>query len=680
MEETGVTSNPNRLASEKSPYLLQHRDNPVNWYPWGTEAFELAKKEDKPVFLSIGYSTCYWCHVMEQDSFEIPEVGQALSENFVSIKVDREERPDIDQIYMDAVMGMTGHGGWPMSVFLTPDLKPFFGGTFFRRDQFLHLLGKIADAWKNERKRLLDSAGKITELLQERDMSSAGTAPGDEVFVKAFKNMESTFDYHWAGFGEAPKFPPGQQVSLLLRIYRRSQNERALNLANLTLDKMARGGIYDHLGGGFHRYSVDEKWRVPHFEKMLYDNALLSFTYLEAYQVTKNSMYAEVARETLDYLLRDLRSSKGAFFCAEDAGEVDKEGEYYVWTEEELKAELTEPGFEMLSQVYGITTDGNFENGTNIFYLTDDFEWAVKSDATLRAASKKLLGIREKREQPHKDDKVLTAWNGLAISSLSKAYQVLNDKKYLQAAREAAAFILKELFVDGELKRRYREADVRFDACLDDYAFLIEGLLHLYESDFNEDWLLWARKLQELQDKKFWDTEKGGYFFSTAIEAIVRKKDLIDSALPAGNSTSALNLLRLHSFFGETELESKADTIFSLIGDALESHPAAFPKALQALDYRLGNAREVVVVAPDQAETTHFFEDLYGTFMPSRAIGLVVVQGEEHHSEIPLLQNKTLLDGKTTYYICKNQACKAPVVDVSEVREELATINPLDVE
>jgi len=677
MEESGADSTQNRLASQKSPYLLQHKNNPVNWYPWGEEAFLLARSEDKPIFLSIGYSTCYWCHVMEQDSFETSEIGAALNKNFVSIKVDREERPDIDQIYMDAVMGMTGHGGWPMSVFLTPDLKPFFGGTFFRRDQFLQLMQKISETWQSDRDRLLESASKIAELLQERDLSSSEKLPDDDAIVQAFVEMESNFDYHWAGFGEPPKFPPSQQISLLLRVYQRSHNERALNLANLTLDKMARGGIYDHLGGGFHRYSVDKKWRVPHFEKMLYDNALLSFTYLEAYQVTKDSMYAEVARETLDYILRELKSADGAFYCAEDAGEVEREGEYYVWTEKEIKDELTEPGFQIFADAYGITSEGNFENGTNILYLTESYEWAIKSDASLTAAAKRLIGLRENRKRPHKDDKVLTAWNGLTISALAKAYQVLEEESYLDCAKVAAAFILKKLFVNGELKRRYRDGDVQFDACLDDYAFLVEGLLHLYESDFNEDWLLWARKLQDLQDSKFWDKKKGGYFFTTAKEAIVRKKDLIDSALPSANSTSALNLLRLNSFFGDIELQEKADAIFRLVGDAMNSHPSAFPKMLQALNYRLNPAREIVVVSAKREEDKQFLVELYQTFMPSRA--LAFLEGGSV-SDIPLLRNKNLIDGQTACYVCENQTCHSPTHDLEEARKLVAESKVLKVE
>ncbi|MDO8644678.1 MAG: thioredoxin domain-containing protein, partial [bacterium] len=578
----------NRLGKEKSPYLLQHKDNPVHWFPWGPAAFETAKKENKLIFLSIGYSTCHWCHVMEEDSFERKEVADVLNRDFISIKVDREERPDVDRIYMDAVVAMTGQGGWPLSVFLTPDLKPFFGATFVPRANFIQLLKNIQNVWETQREKILESSEQLMTHLQgaPQNIPSEPIPPpqnfpplsakgrinpsaekrggrGDflPILEESLHSFEDTFDSSFGGFGRAPKFPKSVDCSLLLRLHQRFKDvgaihESPLQMVTLTLDKMARGGIYDHLGGGFARYSTDNRWLVPHFEKMLYDNALLTWTYLEAFQVTGNERFASVARETLDYVLRDMTHPEGGFYSAEDADSQREEGKFYVWNEAELKSLLIPEEFDLFKKVYQVTPEGNFvEHGkpnhhTTILSLSEGYDWKIKEDPLLKSAHQKLFAARKKRIHPHKDDKVLTEWNGLMIAAMAKGYQVLGDEKYLQASQHAAEFIKKNLSPSGGLLRRFRDNHAAIPAFASDYAFLIHGLIELYQSDFNPDWLQWAKELQETQDKLFWDSKDGGYFFSeeSAQDLIVRTKETHDGATPSGNSVSLLNLLRLNAF------------------------------------------------------------------------------------------------------------------------------------
>ncbi|MBI4224684.1 MAG: thioredoxin domain-containing protein, partial [Deltaproteobacteria bacterium] len=476
----------NRLGETKSPYLLQHKDNPVHWFPWGEEAFQAAREENKIIFLSIGYSTCYWCHMMEKDSFEKQEVADVLNQHFISIKVDREEHPDIDQIYMDAVVGMTGQGGWPMSVFLTPDLKPFFGGSFFWQAQFIQILNNIQQTWQKEPQKILASGAKITDFLREKTGGAAAEI-SIGLLKKAFAQFQQSFDKTHGGFGQAPKFPHSMNLALLLRIHHRTGNREALGMVTQSLDAMAVGEIYDKIGGGFHRYATHDDWNEPHYEKMLYDNALLAFTYLEGYQVTKNKNYAEVVKGIFRYFLGEMTDPQGGFYSAQDAGEVGKEGEYYHL---------------------------NKEN-------------------------------RAQAEPPAKDDKILTSWNGLMIAALAKGYQVLGDEKYLKAAQASARFIQNNLYKNGKLLRRFREGEAKFDGTLEDYAFLIHGLLSLYEADGNADWVHWALKLQTKQDEIFWDEENGGYFMGDPNDPalLVKKKELHDGATPSGNAVAALNLV-----------------------------------------------------------------------------------------------------------------------------------------
>jgi len=660
----------NHLGAEKSPYLLQHQNNPVCWYAWGEEAFKAAKEQNKPIFLSIGYSTCYWCHVMEKDSFELQEVADVLNKYFISIKVDREERPDVDQIYMDAVVSLTGRGGWPMSVFLTPDQEPFWGGTFFYRKKFIQILENINEQWGNDKEKLLQSAAKITKFIEQKDVSRESVAVGEEELRSAYRSFAGRYDPQFGGFGRAPKFPPSMQVSLLLRLHERSGDKKALEMASDTLEKMARAGLFDHLGGGFHRYSTDEKWIVPHFVKMLYDNALLAFTYLEAHQLTKKPVFAEVSRETLDYVLREMTSPEGGFYSAQDAGEVGKEGEFYVWKESELQALLTSEEAVHAKKIYGVTAHGNFEHGTTILTLQQPHKWSVKKDALTVSIHKKLLAARNKREHPHKDDKVLTGWNGLMISAFAKGYQVLGDKRYLAAAQKSARFMQEKLFVSSSgLFRRYRDGEAKVQGFVEDYAYFIEGLLHLYESDFDEKWLQFAVELQKLQDQKFWDEDAGGYYYTEAKDVIVRKKDYIDNAIPSGNSVALLNLLRLYGFFLEKEYIARAEELLSSFSQLLHQHPTAFPRALQAVDFHMDRAKEIAVIQGSTKEAEDKIKEyVYKTFLPNKVLS-VGAPSQLKSEKIPtLLRGKPTVDGKTTIYVCENNTCKLPTGDVEKAK------------
>ncbi len=556
-----MSDNFNRLSTEKSPYLLQHQDNPVHWFAWGKEAFEAAKAQQKPIFLSIGYSTCYWCHVMEKESFERTEVARVLNRGFISIKVDREERPDIDQVYMEAVQVLTGHGGWPLTALLSPDLKPFFGCTYLPRQQLLALLESAEDAWKNRREDLAASAQSIVQTLSAPLAQKPLSSLTAEALQTAYSDLYYRFDKQHGGFGAAPKFPAAESLALLLRLSRRSSNEHALEMVNLSLHKMACGGIFDQLGGGFHRYSTDEHWLTPHFEKMLYDNALLAHLYLEAFQHSKNEAYSSVAEKVLDYVLREMQNEQGGFFAAQDAGEVGKEGEFYVWPEAELKSLLSHDEFLAAQRIFQITAQGNFENSTNILHRESLPAGTEEPSSELLNAQEKLLAARSKRPGPHKDNKIITAWNGLMISALSKGYQVLANQTYLIAAQKAAGFIQEAMQQDGRLLRRFCDGEAKFLGCLDDYAYLIQALLDLYESDFNLSWLNWAQSLQTLLDQFFWSSENKGYFYSEAEDARVlsRKIDWFDGATPSGNGVSALNLLRLYHFTFEPAYKTRAE-------------------------------------------------------------------------------------------------------------------------
>lgn len=662
----------NRLGQEKSPYLLQHKDNPVAWYAWGEAAFAAARAQNKPIFLSIGYSTCYWCHVMEKDSFERQEVADVLNAHFISIKVDREERPDVDKIYMDAVVSMRRRGGWPLSVFLTPDLKPFFGGTYFPRQTFLKILDKIQSQWWNNPETILESGNSIAQLLERLNSPRSDSRISDKLFRQAFTQFQSSFDETDGGFGRAPKFPQSMKLSLLLRMHRRSGNAEALNMVTKTLDAMAHGGMYDHLGGGFHRYSTDTKWHVPHFEKMLYDNALLAWTYLEAYQVTHQEDYAQIARATLDYVLRDMTSPEGAFYSAQDAGEVDREGEFYIWTDQELRQSLSPEEYQQFKQIYAIRPNGNFEHGHNILYLAPGQDWQQTQTPQLKSARQKLLAIRTQRPHPHKDDKTLTAWNGLMIAALAKGYQVLGEERYHLAAEQSAQFIRKQLTKKSQLLRRYRDGESRVAGTLNDYAYLIHGLLVLYQSRFDLQWLKWAQALQDSQDKLLWDAKNGGYFFSIKDDPslLVRQKEFDEGAIPAGNGVALLNLLQLYNFTFQRNYQEKAKQLMKAASGFVSRSPFRFAQTLIGLDYYLDRSKEVAIIgAEDVTGSQAILRFFHQTFLPNKVLALTSPDIAAKRNALPLLQKKKMIDDKTTVYVCEDKLCKQPTTELKEVME-----------
>ncbi|PIR21077.1 MAG: thioredoxin domain-containing protein [Deltaproteobacteria bacterium CG11_big_fil_rev_8_21_14_0_20_47_16] len=574
----------NRLGDEKSPYLLQHKDNPVHWYAWGTDAFTAARAQNKPIFLSIGYSTCYWCHVMEKDSFELQDVAAALNADFISIKVDREEHPDVDALYMDAVVGMTGHGGWPMSVFLTPDLKPFYGGTFFRREEFLQLLANVTNVWKTAPQKVIASGDQIVEQLQKNTVALYPTTLSAALVEKAVAACRQSFDTQHAGFGSAPKFPPAQAILMLLQRHARDKNPDALKMSTDTLNHMARGGIRDQLGGGFHRYSVDAEWLAPHFEKMLYDNALLTLAYCKAQSLTQNVQWAEVIRSTCNYVLREMTAPEGGFFAAQDAGDVGKEGEYYTWTWAMLEKLLTVDELKAVNQTYGAGVMGNFEHGQNILNLSLSVDWNDTHSPHIESAHQKLMQARRDRKAPHQDTKILTAWNGLMIAALATAAQTVNEPRYLEAAEKAAHFVKAHLTAGSKLLRRYCNNDAALNGTAADYAFMIYGLIALYRATQKSDCLDWAVALQTQLDTEFWDSKDDGYFASSAQELIVRQKEFQDGALPSANSISAHNLIQLAMLTGKMDYLNRAEKLLNALAPIMGQYPMAATTAIAALD------------------------------------------------------------------------------------------------
>lgn len=664
------TQNRNLLAEEKSPYLLQHKDNPVWWQPWNEQAFARAKNEDKPIFLSIGYATCHWCHVMEHESFEDAEVAQILNNNFVSIKIDREELPDVDQVYMRVVQAISGHGGWPMTVIMTADQAPFFGGTYFPKKQLMQLLTQISAAWKGDRTKIHESASGIVEHFRSsRTFDTDNSLLNETLLKRALEYAQQEFDPRWGGFGAAPKFPPAQRLSLLLRVYDRFKDERALTIVEKTLSEMASGGIYDHLGGGFSRYSTDAKWLVPHFEKMLYDNAQLAVTYLETFQVTGNKFYREVVEDILVYVQRDMCGPNGEFFSAEDADSEEEEGKFYVWGETELQRVLTAEEFNALAQIYDISSHGNFEDQKNILSLRSIDKWRAKSEPQSAAIHKKLLELRSKRIRPLRDDKVLTSWNALMISAFAKAASVCGKDSYLQAAEKAASFIKGTLYKEGLLYRRYRDGEIKIPGMLDDYALLIRALIDLYLASQKSEWLLWAKELQGKQDELFQDKDAPGYNFSQA-KLIMPLNEFIDGAEPNPNAVSALNLFQLSQFFLTTSYREKAHSMIEANSVALTKYPQVFSSLLMAFDYWDRGAREVVVALPNkragEKESSTFLATVCAKFLPNCIYAKV-------DEQIPLTSGKVALDGKVTYYLCQFGRCEAPQTELSSITQSLSS-------
>ena len=633
----------NRLANETSPYLLQHADNPVEWYPWGEEALERARREDKPILLSIGYAACHWCHVMAHESFEDDDTAALMNERFVNVKVDREERPDLDSLYMDAVVAMTGHGGWPMTVFLLPSGEPFLGGTYFPPEPrhgmpaFRQLLVAVSDAYRERREDVGRQAGALVEALQKAAAATPSADPLTQSLLgEATRTLKRQFDPEWGGFGGAPKFPPASVLEFLLRRHVRAADEDALEMVTRTLDGMAAGGMYDVLGGGFHRYSVDQRWLVPHFEKMLYDNALLAPAYLHGWLVTGEERYREVAEETLDYMLRELRLPEGGFASAQDADTDGVEGLTFTWTEDEgVPAELLQP----------------FEHGRSI--LRGDLDEDLK---------RRLFQIRERRPKPLRDDKAIAAWNGLALAALAEAGRRLDRADFLEAARELAEFLLGPLSdQDGRLHRSWRAGRARNPGYLEDYADVANGLYELHIATGELRWLLEANRLARLAVELFADSEHGGFFLSAvdAEKLIARRKEFDDHPTPSGNSMLAYALLRLGRVWGDDELERQAAGVLRLIRDTIPRAPSAFGHALSALDLYLSAPRELAVIgAPDdevaRAALTGFDPNSVVAFGPSE--------------EVPLLAGKGFVDGRPAVYVCERFACRAPVTEPARLR------------
>ena len=671
---------PNRLIDEKSPYLLQHAHNPVDWFPWGNEAIEKARREDRPIFLSIGYSTCHWCHVMAHESFENKAIASLLNQKFVPIKVDREERPDLDEIYMRAVMAMQGQGGWPLSVFLTPALKPFYGGTYFPPvprhglPGFPQLLEFIADLWKNKKDEIIRDSDEIVRTLQESSALKARETLPKSILDDAYVQIISALDEQYGGFSGAPKFPLPTYMEFLLRYYRRNKKEPALKAAKKTLQSMAAGGIHDQIGGGFHRYSTDRFWLVPHFEKMLYDNAQLARVYLEAYQVTTERAFLETALDTIDWMIREMCSQEGGFYSAQDADTPEGEGFYYTWTPAEIVGVLGPEASALICELLDVSAEGNFEGGRSILHAKTSIERAasklgleVNQARSMVAESRtKLLEARQSRTKPGIDDKVLSSWNGLTISALVQAYQVTSEQKYLDHARRAADFIITNLVKEGRLLRRYRNGEAAFDGALDDYAFMAASLVDLYETTFEPRWLREAIRLTEKMVELFWDSSSGG-FFNSSSDFLVKVKEGYDGPTPSGNSVAVLTLLRLHGLTGREEFSLKAETTMKVFGDAVESSPFSHTQMLCGLDFWHGS-REIVVAGGEGSDLREVLTEIHRRFIPDKVLAF----SDGGIPEISALtQGKTSIGGKPTVYICQNFACRSPITELEPLAKAL---------
>ncbi len=696
---------PNRLINEKSPYLLQHAYNPVDWYPWTPKAFKKAKKEDKPIFLSIGYSTCHWCHVMAHESFEDPEVAKLMNEHFISIKVDREERPDIDKIYMDVCQAMTGRGGWPLTIIMTPEKKPFFAATYipkkgrFGSSGMLEIIPAISEYWKNKRNEVLESANTIINALQQASLSTSSEELGKTTLATAYTHLLRQFDEKDGGFGGAPKFPTPHILLFLLRYWKRTGAEKALSMVEKTLQAMRRGGIFDHLGFGFHRYSTDFFWLLPHFEKMLYDQALLAMAYTEGYQATKKKEYEVTARAIFAYVLRDMTDPLGGFYSAEDADSEDKEGnmvegKFYVWTAEELKRVLDKENFDIVTKLFNIKKGGNFldqatqqRTGENILHLTKSIPDLAsdlqleESDLGLRLEEirRKLFEKREARPHPYKDDKILTSWNGLMIAALAKASRVLNEAKYSEAARKAVDFIYKKLIRDdGRLLHRFRDDDSSILANSDDYTFLIWGLLELYESTFEIEYLRKALTLNEELLIFFWDKESGGLYFTPddGEELILRKKEFYDGAIPSSNSIAMWNLLRLEQLTGNEEFGEKAAKISPFFSNIVKNAPAGFTALMIALEFVIGPSCLVTIAGDlNSLDTKEMLQALHVQYLPNKIVLLnpITEKSPGIYQIADFVKAQPSIEGKTTAYVCINNFCKKPVTEIDAMLHQLQT-------
>ncbi len=680
----------NRLSKESSPYLLQHAGNPVDWFPWGNEAFAKAAKEDKPVFLSIGYSTCHWCHVMEKESFEDEETARIMNEVFISIKVDREERPDIDGIYMQVCQMLTGSGGWPLTIIMTPDKKPFFAGTYFPKESrfgrpgMKELIPQIKEIWVTRRDEIDKSASEIVNALSTETKTKSGT-PDENIIEKALAEFQNRFDTEYGGFGSAPKFPSPHNLSFLLRYYKSFRNEDSLKMVEKTVTEMRQGGIYDQIGYGFHRYSTDRQWLVPHFEKMLYDQALLTTAYTELFQATGKKNYRETAEEILGYVIRDMTSPEGGFYSAEDADSEGEEGKFYLWTKDEIDERLGKDSA-LLSKIYNIKREGNFsdplnESGEpgNILHLKNTLqelsqETGLTEEALrdkINKAGKKLFEIRELRVHPYKDDKILTDWNGLMISAFAKAARAFGNSLYRDTALKALRFIMNNLRTEeGRLLHRFRNEEAGITGNLDDYAFMVSTLIDLYETTFDISLLQTAIELNEHMINHFYDNKNGGFFFTPDYgeKLITRNKEIYDGAIPSGNSAAVLNLLKLGRITGNAGMEDKADKTFRFFSEQLNRMPSAFANTLSGMIMAYRDSLEIVIAGNKGEKDTEEILEYFGRqFIPNKVI-LLKQPGEKSLTEIaPFTEEMVQQNGAATVYICRHYACEMPVTSVDQI-------------
>ena len=681
----------NRLALEKSPYLLQHAENPVDWYPWSEEAFEKAKKENKPVFLSIGYSTCHWCHVMAHESFEDSRIASLMNDAFVTVKVDREERPDIDMLYMTVCQMMTGSGGWPLTIIMTPDKKPFFAGTYVPRETrfgrlgMLDLIPRINEIWTTRKDEVLSSASQVTAALQKATLQVPGEEMGETMLHLAYEQLSDRFDEEHGGFGGAPKFPTSHSLLFLLRYWKRTKDRKALDMVEKTLQAMRRGGMYDHIGFGFHRYSTDQRWLVPHFEKMLYDQSLLAMAYIETFQVTGGKEYSQAAREIFAYVLRDMTAADGGFYSAEDADSEGEEGKFYLWTYEEVKRILAPEEASFIARVFNVEENGNFtdevsgsKTGRNIFHLitplnkiASEFNVPLPElQGHLESVRRKLFAYRDNRIHPHKDDKILADWNGLMVAALAKGARVFEEPGYASAAKNAVDFILRNMLAsDGRLLHRYRDGEAAIPAHLDDYVFLIHGMLELYETTSDVDYLKRALRLNEYLLEHFWDDKNGGFYF-TADDGeglIARQKEIYDGAMPSGNSIAMLNLLRLGRITANPGLEEKAARIGRAFFENVRQSPSAYTQLMIAVDFAVGPSYEVVITGDPRAEDTREMLQAVGRrFIPNKVVIFLHVEPDSSEIKViaPFTAHRSTIDDKATAYVCANHNCKLPTTDI----------------
>lgn len=690
---------PNRLIHEKSPYLLQHAYNPVDWYPWGEEAFRRAKEDNKPIFLSIGYSTCHWCHVMAHESFENPEVARLMNEVFISIKVDREERPDLDNIFMSVCQMMTGSGGWPLTIIMTPDKNPFSATTYIPKKTrlgrvgLMELIPRLKKLWKTQHDELISRANQITMAIKQQISEYVYIEELDETTLKlAYAHLAMRFDNVYGGFSSAPKFPTPHNLLFLLRYWKRTGKEKALEMVERTLEAIQFGGIKDHIGFGFHRYSTDNRWILPHFEKMLYDQALLGMTYTEAYQATGKEKYAKTAHEIFTYVLRDMTSEEGGFYSAEDADSEGEEGKFYLWTKNEIKNVLDREESELVFEIFNIEEDGNFyeeatgkKKGKNILHLTESLKEFSSSrkipekelQKRMEEVRKKLYNYREGRIHPDKDDKILTDWNGLMIAALAKGARTLDERQYGEAAKRAADFILKNMRTsDGRLLHRYRDGQATIQAHVDDYAFLIWGLLELYEANFQVGYLRAIIELNKDLIDHYWDEDKGGFYFiaDDAEEILVRQKSIYDGAVPSGNSVAMLDLLRLGRITANPDYEEKAAQIARTFSMNIKRSPSLHTQFMVAMDFWIGPSYEIVIIGNSRAkDTKEMLEALRKHFIPNKVVILKAAKSKspEIIRIAEFTKYQTSIDGKATAYVCADYKCKMPTTDVSKMLELL---------